>query len=103
MRRSVFKEVHGFNELYAVAFNDVDFCLKVQQAGYQNIWTPHAELYHHESKSRGRSHQRSWLQKFRHKKAVRMMRRTWQSQLDTEPHELHASDQREPQLHAVDK
>ena len=36
-----------------VAFNDVDFCLKVRQAGYRNVWTPFAELYHHESASRG--------------------------------------------------
>jgi hypothetical protein len=36
-----------------VAFNDVDFCLKVKSKGYRNLWTPHAELFHHESKSRG--------------------------------------------------
>ena len=36
-----------------MAFNDVDFCLKVRDAGYRNVWTPYAELYHHESVSRG--------------------------------------------------
>ncbi len=36
-----------------VAYNDVDFCLKVQQSGYRNIWTPFAQLFHHESLSRG--------------------------------------------------
>lgn len=36
-----------------VAFNDVDFCLKVRQAGYRNLWTPFSALYHHESKTRG--------------------------------------------------
>jgi O-antigen biosynthesis protein len=54
IRRSVFEEVGGFNETdLAIAFNDVDLCLKVHAAGYRNIWTPHAELYHHESASRG--------------------------------------------------
>lgn len=37
----------------SVAFNDVDLCIKVRNAGYRNVWTPYAELYHHESKSRG--------------------------------------------------
>jgi hypothetical protein len=36
-----------------VAFNDIDFCLRLRQGGLHNIWTPHAELYHHESASRG--------------------------------------------------
>ena len=36
-----------------MAFDDVDFCLKVRDAGYRNVWTPYAELYHHESVSRG--------------------------------------------------
>ena len=36
-----------------VAFNDVDFCLRVEKIGYLNFWTPFAELYHHESASRG--------------------------------------------------
>ena len=43
------------NEKYlTVAFNDVDFCLKLREAGYRNIWTPYAELYHHESATRGK-------------------------------------------------
>ncbi len=54
VRRAVFEEVGGFNEReLAVAFNDVDFCLKIRAAGYLNLWTPFAELYHHESVSRG--------------------------------------------------
>ena len=48
-----FWEVGGFDESFAVAFNDIDLCLKLRQAGYLNIYTPYAELYHHESKSRG--------------------------------------------------
>ena len=54
VRKSVYEEVGGLNEQdLKVAFNDVDFCLKVLDAGYRNIWTPYAELYHHESISRG--------------------------------------------------
>ncbi len=53
IRRDVFIEVGGLDEKLRVAFNDVDFCLKVRAAGYRNFWTPYAELYHHESASRG--------------------------------------------------
>ena len=54
VRKSVFEEVGGLNEQdLTVAFNDVDFCLKVHTAGYRNLFTPWAELYHHESISRG--------------------------------------------------
>ena len=53
VRRSVFDEVEGLDESLEVAFNDIDFCLRVARAGYRNVWTPWAELYHHESASRG--------------------------------------------------
>lgn len=54
VRKTTYEEVGGLNEVdLMVAFNDVDFCLKVRQAGYRNVWTPFAELYHHESASRG--------------------------------------------------
>jgi glycosyltransferase involved in cell wall biosynthesis len=54
VRKAIYEQVGGFDEqALAVAFNDVDFCLKVRQAGYRNLWTPFAEFYHHESASRG--------------------------------------------------
>ena len=53
VRKEVFEEVGGFDEALPVAFNDIDFCLRLLQAGYRNVWTPYAELYHHESASRG--------------------------------------------------
>ncbi len=54
LRRDVFDAVDGFDsEHLAVAFNDVDLCIRIYQAGYYNLWTPYAELYHHESASRG--------------------------------------------------
>ncbi len=52
-RRDVFEEVGGFEEELPVAFNDVDFCFKVVDKGYKNIYLPHVVLYHYESKSRG--------------------------------------------------
>jgi GT2 family glycosyltransferase len=54
VRKSVFEAVGGLNETeLQVACNDVDFCLRLVEAGYRNIWTPYAELYHHESSTRG--------------------------------------------------
>ena len=53
-RREVYQQLGGLDETnLAVAFNDVDFCLRVAEAGLRVIWTPHAELRHHESASRG--------------------------------------------------
>ncbi|MBX8502587.1 glycosyltransferase [Pseudomonas lijiangensis] len=54
IRKSIFEQVKGLDEAnLKVAFNDVDFCLRVKEAGYVNLWTPFAELYHHESATRG--------------------------------------------------
>ena len=53
VRKSVFDEVGGFDETLQVAFNDVDLCMKIRQAGHLIVWTPYAEAYHYESKSRG--------------------------------------------------
>lgn len=53
IRRVVFEKVSGLDEALGVAFNDVDFCLRVRKAGYRNVWTPYAEMQHHESASRG--------------------------------------------------
>ena len=53
MPRMVFEKVGGFDEGFVLAFNDVDLCLAVQKAGYRVVWTPDAELYHLESKTRG--------------------------------------------------
>jgi GT2 family glycosyltransferase len=52
-RREVFDRVGGFDETLAVDFNDVDYCLKVRAAGYRIVYTPYAELTHHESASFG--------------------------------------------------
>lgn len=53
IKAGVFDEVKGFDEGFTVAYNDVDLCLRVRRAGYSVLYTPYAELYHYESKSRG--------------------------------------------------
>jgi GT2 family glycosyltransferase/glycosyltransferase involved in cell wall biosynthesis len=54
IRKELFNRVGGFDEKsLAVAFNDIDFCLKVRATGVRNLWTPFAEFYHHESATRG--------------------------------------------------
>lgn len=54
VRKEVFVEAGGFDEQLAVAYNDVDFCLRLRARGLRNVWTPYAELYHFEGFSRGK-------------------------------------------------
>ena len=84
VRKAVFEQVGGLNEEHlTVAYNDVDLCLKVREAGYRNLWTPHAELYHHESVSRGVDD--NPRKQARAQREVDYMRRTWGPQLDSDP------------------
>lgn len=53
VKKKAFDEVDGLSEELQVAFNDIDFCMKLRQAGYLIVYNPYAELYHYESKSRG--------------------------------------------------
>jgi len=54
VKKSIYMEVGGLDEInLPVAFNDVDFCLRIEEHGYRNLWTPFAELYHHEYATRG--------------------------------------------------
>ena len=53
VKREAFEKVNGLNEEFQVAFNDIDFCLRLGKAGYLIVYNPYAELYHYESKSRG--------------------------------------------------
>lgn len=53
IRRDVWDQLNGLDESFQVAFNDVDLCMRIRKAGYLIVWTPFAELYHYESKSRG--------------------------------------------------
>lgn len=53
VEKAIFDKVGGFDENLAVAYNDVDLCLKIRALGYYNVFTPFAKLYHYESKTRG--------------------------------------------------
>ena len=77
--RAQYDEVGGLDEEFRVAFNDVDFCLKLRHAGYLNVFTPFAELYHYESKTRGM--EEGEKQK-RFQQEVDMFRRKWKADLD---------------------
>jgi GT2 family glycosyltransferase len=84
MRRSVFGEVGGFDEAYAVAFNDVDLCLRLRERGYRIVWTPYAELYHHESATRG--HEDTPDKRRRLAAEVERLRRRWGAALERDPY-----------------
>lgn len=76
VRKSVYQQVGGLNDVeLAVAFNDVDFCLKVREAGYFNVWTPYAELYHLESASRGVEDNPEKVRRFQ--KEINYMQNRW--------------------------
>ena len=83
VRKSVYFEVGGLDEALTVAFNDVDFCLKVRDAGYRNVWTPFAELYHHESLSRGYEVTRERRKRFRSE--IAFMKEKWGGALQSDP------------------
>ncbi|MGM0695095.1 MAG: glycosyltransferase family 2 protein [Pseudomonadota bacterium] len=84
VRKSVYEQVGGLDEAnLSIAFNDVDLCLKVREAGYRNLWTPYAELYHHESVSRGADD--NAVKRARANAEAEHMRRTWGKLLDNDP------------------
>lgn len=82
VRREVYREVGGFDDDLAVAFNDVDLCLRLVERGYRNVWTPLAELYHHESASRGVEDTPEKQARFHAE--VETMRRRWSHGLDSD-------------------
>ena len=75
MRKEVFTQVEGFDESYPYAFNDVDLCMKIRDKGYLIIFTPHAELYHHESKTRGYEDTPEKLKRFY--KEIELFKQKW--------------------------
>lgn len=84
IRKAIYEEVGGLNETdLKIALNDVDFCLRVREAGYRNVWTPYAELYHHESASRGAEN--TLLKWLRFAREMRYMNRRWGDLLRNDP------------------
>jgi len=81
--RELWDELGGLNQQLAVAYNDVDYCLRARAAGYQVIWTPFAELIHHESLSRG--YDEHPTQRDRLAKESDLFVSLWKDSLDDDP------------------
>ena len=80
LRKEVFDEVQGLDEGFKVAFNDIDFCMKIRAAGYLIVFTPYAELYHYESKSRGYENTPEKVARFNGE--IQRFKSKWQKELD---------------------
>jgi GT2 family glycosyltransferase len=84
VRKALYQQVGGLNEVeLKVAYNDVDFCLKLREAGYRNVWTPYAELFHHESATRGADVSESQRHRFDSEQAY--MRARWGELIANDP------------------
>lgn len=84
VKKNIFIEVGGLNEEeLSVAFNDIDFSLKVQKAGYKNVWTPFAELIHYESANRG--YEDTQEKKERFKLETEFLQKTWNIKVFCDP------------------
>jgi GT2 family glycosyltransferase len=84
VKRSTYVEVGGLDEKnLTIAFNDIDFCLRVHAAGHRNLWTPFAELYHHESVSRGAEDTPEKHERFRGE--VEYMMKRWPEEIRHDP------------------
>jgi GT2 family glycosyltransferase/2-polyprenyl-3-methyl-5-hydroxy-6-metoxy-1,4-benzoquinol methylase len=84
IRKSTYLKVGGLDEENLhIAFNDVDFCLRVMRAGFRNLYTPHAVLYHHESATRGYEDTPEKQERFQ--REVEFMKARWGSALETDP------------------
>jgi GT2 family glycosyltransferase len=79
-RREIYEEVGYMNEKLAVAFNDIDFCLKIRQAGYLIIYNPYVEILHYESKSRGEENTPEKVKRFNNE--INIFKKDWQKTLD---------------------
>jgi O-antigen biosynthesis protein len=89
-RKDVFAQINGFEEELTVAYNDVDLCIRIVQAGFRNVWTPHAVLYHYESKSRGYEDTPEKIVRFG--KETHYLKTHWQHILDNDPcYSIHLS------------
>lgn len=77
VKKSVFEEVGGFEEELKVAFNDIDFCLKIREKGHLIVYDPYVELYHYESKTRGAEDTTEKIRRFQSE--IEYMRSHWSS------------------------
>lgn len=85
VRKTVFEELGGFDEVnLGVTFNDIDFCLRLAERGYRVVWTPYANLIHHESASRG--HQRTPEEQAQFLREAAYMQKVWAARLLRDPY-----------------
>lgn len=85
VRRETYLQVGGMDSAnLPIAFNDVDFCLRLCEIGLKNVWTPYAELYHHESLSRGAEDSPEKIERFQ--KEIRYMMERWGELLRHDPY-----------------
>jgi hypothetical protein len=84
VRRHAFDAVGGFDEAFAVAYNDIDLCLRLRRAGWRIVWTPSAALYHKEAASLGDHYvgatAKQWETEFE------LIRSRWEKELVSDPH-----------------
>lgn len=84
IKKAIYEKLDGLNEKnLAISLNDIDFCLRLIDAGYRNIWTPFAELYHHESATRG--YEDTPEKKARFEKELNYMKKKWGKKLLNDP------------------
>lgn len=83
VKTAKFWQVKGFDPLLRITFNDVDLCLKFRKAGYNNVYLPQVELFHHESVSVGRVNENRDMSELA--AAIKFMRRRWNGALDVDP------------------
>ncbi len=84
VKRQAFEEAGGFTEALAIAFNDVDFCLKVREKGYLVVYDPYVEMYHYESKTRG--YEDTEAKKRRFQEEIEYMRCHWMPVIKRDPY-----------------
>jgi GT2 family glycosyltransferase len=102
MRKAVYEEVGGMDEAdLAVAFNDVDLCLKIRDAGYDIVWTPFATLYHHESASRGSDLAPEVVSRFQ--REIDVMLKRWAPELAEDPFYSPAFDTHVPNFSLAER
>lgn len=84
VRKALYEQLGGLNEIdLKIAYNDVDFCLRLREVGYRNVWTPHAELFHHESATRGSDFSPAKRQRFDQEQDY--MRSKWRELIADDP------------------
>lgn len=78
--KKIYEEVGYMNEELEVAFNDIDFCLKIRKAGYRIVYTPYVEFYHYESKTRGFENSPEKVKRFQ--REISVFNKYWRDFLD---------------------